>query len=422
MNKIELKKGVSLALVNTNQFKDVLINIRFLSKVDRKNTIIRTILSQMLYDRCTKWPTKQAVSEHMDDLYGASVFTRGYNYGDMYAFEFRFKCINEQYTNENTFERIFKTAYEFVFQPLLKDGYIDCDLFEEAKKETILTNARRQDQPQTKAMSMAGSMFAQGYSLAKTQLITKEEIQEITCEDATSAYYEMLRQDEVMMFVVGKINEEKTLSYVQRFFDFEAREEIKESAYLVKKEDLEEDSQVMSIDQSVLVMMFTTDCNIATEDYWTMRVANGLFGQLSTSLLFQEIREKRSLCYSIYSRPMAFEGGLAVSTGIQRSKLEEVKQCVLEQVDNMCNGNFKDEDFQSAKVMLINAINGSFDDPMNVVNFEFQNAILDHHQSLEQCVEAIEKTTKEDVMKVFKKIKHVVTFSLLQEDENGKAY
>ncbi len=422
MKKIEINSGVTLKLLNTSQFKDVIVTVRFLTTVTRKNSICRTILSQMLYDRCSKWPTKQEVSAHMDELYGASVYTRGYNYGQLNAFEFRFKAINEQYTQENTLERLFKTAHEFIFNPLMKEGLLDKALFEEAKSETIMSNIRKFDQPLSKAVAKAGVLFAKGYALEQNQLFSKEEIEAITLEDVSEEWQTMLNQNAVMIFVVGKIDEEKTIKYVERFFEFEPRQSKVASAYLVKKEELEEKEEIMKIDQTILVMVYQTDINIASADYWKLRVANALFGQLPTSLLFQEVREKRSLCYSIGSRALAFEGGVLVSTGIQKSKLIEVMDCINEQVLKLSKGEFNEEDLNTAIVMLKNAIEGAYDDPSSIINFEFQNTILNRNKTATECINDIENTTKEDIMTIFSNFKHVVTFSLIQEEENENAY
>lgn len=422
MKKTEIQSNVSLTMMNTSQFKDVTLTIRFLCKTDRKSVLVRTLLAQMLSDRCEKWPTKQALSNHLDNLYGAGVYTRGYNYGQCHAFEFRFKCLNDQYTNENTFERLFKTAHEFVFNPLKNGDLLDQECFEEAKRETIMSNARRMEQPQAKAVSSACALFGQGYPLAETQLITQEEIEAITCEEATTMLNHMLNQDAIMIFVIGKIDEELTRRYVERFFPFQGRSVSIESAYLIDKNDLAETEQTMKIDQTMLVMIFKTGINITSEDYWKLRVANGLFGQLPTSLLFQEVREKRSLCYSINSSALAYEGGLLITTGIQKSRLDETIDCILAQKKRMDCGDFEDEDLNTSINMLKNAIYGSYDDPISTLNFAFQNALLDRDETVEECVEAIESTTREDVMRIFKNMTHCVTFSLQQEEEHEETY
>ncbi len=422
MKKIELEKNVTCTMINTSQYKDVLISVRFLCEVTRKDVLIRNILSQMLQDRCEMWPTKQALSSHLDSLYGATVSTKGYIYGKSHAFEFRLQAINDQYTSENTFERLFKTAKEFIFNPLMKNGLLDDELFEEAKRELSFSLARRMENPQSKAVSNACKIMGKDQTLAETQLYLPEEIDEITLEDVTSMVDQMIKKDKIMIFVIGKIDESVTEAYVKRFFEFKPREINIQSVYNLKGCPFTETRDSSQIDQTILVMMVESKVTIDTDDYWKMRVANALFGQLPTSLLFQEVREKRSLCYSVSSNAMPFEGALMVSTGIQKSKIDETKQCILDQFDRMKKGDFSDEDLEVAIVMLKNAILGSHDDPMSTINFAFQNVLLDKEETIDECIQQIENTTKEDVVRIFSELRHCVTYILEQENENESAY
>ncbi len=422
MKKIEIASNCTLTLMDTAQFKDVLVAVRFLAPVSRRRVMIRMILSQMLCDRCEKWPTKQTLSDHLDSLYGATATCRTAHYGQLNAFEFRFKCLNDQYTRENTFERLFKTAGEMIFHPLRKEGHLDPELFEEAKRETIMANARKLEQPSSRAIASACAIFGKNHALAETQLLSEEELQSVTLQETEAAMAAMLQQEPVMIFVIGKIDEEKTIRYVQRFLPFTDRLPFPQSVDLIEKKDLEEVSQTMNIDQTSLVLVLRCPVTILSEDYWKMRVANALFGQLPTSLLFSEVREKRSLCYSINSSPLAYEGGILISVGIQKSKLEQTKACILEQLQRMQQGQFSKEDLMTAINMLKNAIYGSYDDPLSTLNFAFQNVLLDRQETVEDCIASIESTTCEDVMRIFKELQHCVTFSLEQEEEHENAY
>ena len=423
MENIELNKNVSLTMINTSQFKDILLTVRFLCPLTRKNGMIRSILAQMLQDRCAAWPTKQALSEHLDELYGATVITKASSYGQCLAFEYRFKCLNDQYTNENTFERLFKTAHEFIFNPLMKDGQLDCELFEEARREVVFANQRKLDQPHARAIEKACAIMGKDQALAEMQLVTEEEINAITLQEVTDMVQQMLHQDQIMIFVIGKIDKELSSRYVQRFMPFDGRDIVVDSAYVLKPVQQQiEQEEIAAIDQTMLVMMYNSDINIVSQDYWKMRVANGLFGQLPTSLLFQEVREKRSLCYSISSNAMPYEGAVICSTGIQKSRIDEVKNCIEQQLKRMQKGDFSDDDLETSIKMLKNAVLASYDDPNSIINFAFQNALLNQDMQVEDCIKAIELTTRKDVVRLFSQLKLAVIFCLKQEEQNESAY
>lgn len=418
MRKIELSENCIATLINTAQFKDVLLTVRFLAPIDRKRVLIRNILAEMLQDRCEKWPTKQALSNHLDDLYGASVSSRCQSFGNLHALELRFKALNDQYTQENTFERLFKTAHEFVFNPLKKEELLDEELFKEVKRETMMANQRKLEQPQSLAVAKVCAIFGEGCALGETQLYKKEEIEAITLEEVNEEYHKMVEEEPVFIFVVGKIDEEKTQAYCRRFFPFGARQDFEMCSAKIERDGLIEKNESRPIDQTILTMIFSTEITVNHPDYWKLRVANGLFGQLPTSLLFTEVREKRSLCYSVSSSTLGYEGAILVATGIQKKDVEEAKECILKQVKRLAEGDFEDELLETSIKMTKNAVRASLDDPFSSLNFAFQNILFSKNETRDECIEQIESVTKQDILRIFKKVDHKVTFVLEQEGDD----
>ena len=165
----------------------------------------------------------------------------------------------------------------------------------------------------------------------------------------------------------------------------------------------------------MLVMLFETGLKASDDDFWKLRCANALFGQLPTSLLFQEVREKRSLCYSVYSSIMSYEGCMSISTGVSYQRLQEAYEVILQQLERMKTGDFTDQDLKTAKIMLKDSVLSTADDMNATLNFEYQNLLLHQRKSLDDTLNDIDNTTKEDVVRLFKNIELKVTYVLMQE-------
>ena len=163
--------------------------------------------------------------------------------------------------------------------------------------------------------------------------------------------------------------------------------------------------------------MYPTHVALSSPDYWTLRTGSCIFGQLPTSLLFQEVREKRSLCYSIYSSILSYDGVMSVSTGIDGSHLEEVKELVEQQRKRMADGDFDEEMLSTAKEMLINSILASEDDPVSMINREFQNCLLGQAQKLEEISDQIRQVDRKAIMKLFAKMQCKAVFALIQKED-----
>ena len=80
-----------------------------------------------------------------------------------------------------------------------------------------------------------------------------------------------------------------------------------------------------------------------------MAVANEVFGASPVSKLFMEVREAQSLCYSIGSSYDLYKGLMKVSCGIDPDARDIACEEILHQWDQMCAGNFTDEEMDAAK-------------------------------------------------------------------------
>ncbi|MCB1473725.1 MAG: insulinase family protein [Rhodobiaceae bacterium] len=87
------------------------------------------------------------------------------------------------------------------------------------------------------------------------------------------------------------------------------------------------------IDQANLVLGFAAPA-LADPDFYVGRVAAGVLGGGMSSRLFQEIREKRGLCYSIYAFTMAFSdtGLFAISAATGESDLPDLMELTIAEI------------------------------------------------------------------------------------------
>ena len=404
----------SIQLQNTPKFKDIVISVRFLCPLlSAQQAITRSILSAMLQDRSEKYSTKTLVTEALDDLYGASVISKTVTYGQAHMLEFRCKVLNEKFCTSAHLEKQFELVHQFLFHPLFSE-----ESFREAKENLISSIERKIDKPSSFAANQAMLMMGENTPLTNACFPSIDDIQAVTCEDIKKAWCSMMKENHIAVQVQGDIDEDVIRRYIHRFLPFESSAACPETEYLIHRTDVQESSQVKHIDQTILVMMFETNIKASDPDFWKLRCANALFGQLPTSLLFQEVREKRSLCYSIYSSILSFEGCMSISTGVACKHLEEAKEVIMTQFNRMKSADFSDLDLETAKVMLKDSILSTSDDMNSSLNFQYQNLILNQKQTLESCLEVIESTTKEDIMRLFGKIEHRVTFALKQEEHH----
>lgn len=108
---------------------------------------------------------------------------------------------------------------------------------------------------------------------------------------------------------------------------------------------------------------------------------------------------------------------MSVSTGIDSAHLDEVKELVEQQRQRMAEGDFDEEMLNTAKEMLINSILASEDDPLSMINREFQNCLLGQTRSLDKISDEIRSVDREAIRKLFAAMECKAVFALIQKED-----
>jgi len=134
---------------------------------------------------------------------------------------------------------------------------------------------------------------------------------------------------------------------------------------------------------------------------------NVILGSSMSSRLFQEIREKRGLAYSIYSFSHSHEdsGMLGIYAGVAADNVQEVFQLINEQLSTLAQKPIPESELNSAKEyikgnMYINAESNDY--RMNrLARNEF---LFDRYVSFEEIEKKIDTVTSEDIQSWFQDI------------------
>jgi predicted Zn-dependent peptidase len=143
-----------------------------------------------------------------------------------------------------------------------------------------------------------------------------------------------------------------------------------------------------------------------------MQVFNSLFGAGMTSKLFNHVREKMSLCYSIGSGYYGGKGILTVAAGIDSDKYELVKQEIMNQLKNCCEGNITDTELTAAKEAILSALRGVYDAPASIESYEFVMAVGKNPLTPEEYRQRIQAVTLQQVTEAAKSLSLHTTYFL----------
>jgi zinc protease len=142
-------------------------------------------------------------------------------------------------------------------------------------------------------------------------------------------------------------------------------------------------------------------------DYYALSVMNEIFGGGFGSRLFQDVRTKQGLAYSVrgaYGASYDHPGIFTVAAGTQSATTVKTTQALLDEIDKLKTEPFTEEELKRAKDQVLNSFIFNYDSKDKVLaeqaKLEFYGYPLDF---LDKYHEAVEKVTTADLERVAKK-------------------
>jgi predicted Zn-dependent peptidase len=152
--------------------------------------------------------------------------------------------------------------------------------------------------------------------------------------------------------------------------------------------------------EQVHLVLGTQGLSATHPQRYVFSVLNTILGGGMSSRLFQEIREKRGLAYSVYSFLSSFmdSGMLGVYVGTGESTLARVLQLVLREMKKLSENSLKPSELRSAKEQLKGNLLLSLENMDSRMGRLAKNELYFHRfVSTEEIIESIEEVKAEEV-------------------------
>ena len=156
------------------------------------------------------------------------------------------------------------------------------------------------------------------------------------------------------------------------------------------------------IEQSHLVLGFKA-YPYKSRRYYDMAILSTILGGGMSSRLFQEIREKRGLVYSVYSFTAAHtqEGLFGIYAGTGAKDIPVLLPVVADEIKKICNDPVSDKEFSRAKMQLKASIKMGLESSSSTAELlARQNLIYNRSLTVEEVIAKIDAVTKEDIRAV----------------------
>ena len=394
--------------IQTQKFSDVYVSCKTMMPFNRNTITALNVLVYMMKAKTQKMNSKQKLASTLNLAYGTKVSYGLTSYGDIVTLDVRFQFVRPDWIEDASYLNKIKQ----IMDQVLFHSVLDEENFNESVyllKNRLL--AQMEDHDNLSCM-YAFEMAHDKHSISIPVQGDLKDLHTLTLEDV-QAVYELYMDMAKHFYVCGYVTQElydyiDSLDSHCAFISERTLLPRVESSYKIYEKN---------ISQTYISQVYSTGVDISSDDYEAQCLLCSVLGQSQKNLLFDEIREKNSLCYSISSSLIRFDGALLIHTGINRKDVNKVLNLIETQMDRLLNMDYDDRYLEIAKMDFKNRIISGLDHPLSLIAQAFLDDLLHRDITTQQRIDRIMQVTKEDISRVALRM-NLASVAIVAESKN----
>ncbi len=388
INRRKIADGVYFSSITDKRYKKNLISVAFSTQLSEE-TATENVIVPLLLTKCnSKLPSYKAFNNKMSRLYASGIGgTTGRQY-DLQTISFGAYYLDDVYAlaGEKMTEIMTDILIDCLTSPVTENGVFTAKFIELEKKTAIDNIETAINDKRSYAIERAMKTICKGEPASVCSYGTVEKAKLITPESAYKAYRRMLETMPCEIICTGCSDFDGVAEKFAAAFEKAGRHDIENTTIALSpvKTQTEEVTERLTVNQSKLVLGFKSH----SDDDAALVLLQKIFGGTTSSKLFQNVREKMSLCYYCSAARNDLKGIMLVNSGVENENIEKTKEAVIDQLEEIKNGNFTDEDINFAEMAIKNDLKSVADSAGNVSNWYFdcirKNDIVTPEEKLER--------------------------------------
>ena len=420
IESIELLPGITLRCFRDNRFKQGCMSLQLIRPMDSRECAMNALVSAVLLRGTRQHPDLRAITQRLDELYGAAVSTLVRRVGDYQTVGMYCAFMEDRFAMEGdaVLEPMISFLRELLMDSPLEEGGFLASFVEGEKRNLIATIESERNDKRAYAMSRLLKLMCREDSFGLSRLGEPEQVAAITPKALYDHYREILRTSPIHIFYVGSVPGDVLAPMLRRVFADIPRDPVAMTPQTALRDAAGTDEvETMEVTQGKLCMGFVTPITNRDPEFPAMQMLNTLFGAGMTSKLFMNVREKLSLCYSIGSGYYGTKGIVTVSAGIDFDREEQTRQEILKQLDACRQGEITEEELSAAREALLSSLRAIHDSPSAIEGYYATAALSGMGMTPEEYRRAVECVTLEQVVAAANSLRLHSTYFLRGESQ-----
>lgn len=428
MQRITGNDGINFSYLPMSKFKTNYFEVCFVVDLEREYTTKLSLLAGVLLRASKNYPGISEINNRLDYLYDMNVSMRSFKRGERLVLSYECDFLKNDFlpdAGENLLSEAVEMFRELVFNPYLSNGVFDKKILDSEKVELSNSIKSLINYKNAYVKEKCIETLCEGERYAVSEQGNLEDIEKVTPENLYEFYKWLVSCARIEVFFCGETDFEKTASdFGKIFHDNTVRTPVTLSETFITSRVKDEPMQVceeMEVSQGKLAMGFRTGVSVSDSDSTALTLFCEILGGSPMSKLFMNVREKLSLCYYCRSVTDSYKGIMLILSGIQSENKDKSFNAIMKELSDIQCGNVTDEEFDAAKLSIINSYKTLEDSPAGLCTWYMSRIICDNFLNPANVIEQLEKVTLDDVVKVSKKVKLDTVYFLKGSDAQEAA-
>lgn len=390
---------MEITKMKNNKFKTNEIAIFLTLPLKRETITMNALIPSILRRGSNTYKNQVEIGKALENMYGA-FFNCGIDKtGDYCILKFYIETLSDKFLpkEEELSQKSMDLLVDIIFNPLVENNSFNKEYVEQEKENIKKIIESKKDNKELYAFNRCiEEMFKnEPYGIDKNGYI--EDLNNIDEKKLYEHYKKIIETCKIDIIINGIDADNITIN--KEIYNIE-------DVAIIEKNNTEKNKETNIVNEKADVTQGKLVLGITTpkESKYAVTVYNAILGGGANSKLFQNVREKASLAYSIGSRYIRRKDAIFIITGIELQNYDKALEIIKQQIQEIKIGNITVEEFNKAKQLLSSSLDMLKESQENMITFEFDQKLFKENLTIDEYKSEVEKITIEDVIKVAQNI------------------
>ena len=355
--------GIPVYLLRTSRFRTSMLAMTFRIPMDVHTATAANLLLRILTSCCSRIPSRQDVSVELDRLYGARIDATTDKEGDILCLHFIADAVTSWIDGTRVFAETCRILLDMVQNPILdEEGLFPAEIVETERANYENELLARWNDREKYAFDQGIDWYLDGTPHGIDADGEPGRLGEVTREALHALYQDLLNHASLTVVAGGVIEPEDRSWLMERisWFPSGARRAspipgaapapCRISGTCRRKVERK------PVEQARILAVYTGLPPYFSSEGMAVNVLNSMLGADTHSLLFEHIREKQGLAYSVFTSVLRYVRGVAVYAGVAPGMVDRALETIGEQILALAEGHVEASLYEHSATMVRNQL------------------------------------------------------------------